>query len=73
MVSIKEARFSRADYMRLPEGFPAELLDGLLVKEPSPAGWHQVLVGRIHATLHPLVGHRRAVLSPIDVFVDEDG
>lgn len=71
MVTTREARFTRADYARLPEGFPAELLDGVLVKEPSPSGWHQVLVGKIYAALCGVVGPRRAVISPIDVFVDE--
>jgi len=71
MVSATEAKFTRADYMLLPEGFRAELLDGVLVKEPAPTGWHQVIVGEIHMLLRDLVGSRRVVESPIDVFVDD--
>jgi Uma2 family endonuclease len=74
MVNVKttrDARFTRADYMRLPEGFPAELIDGVLVREPAPSGWHQGLVGAVFLELAACVGRRRVVPSPIDVFVDE--
>ncbi len=62
--------FTRKDYMALPEGFPVELIRGELVKEPAPTFGHQGLVGDLHVLLRSVVG-RRAVLSPIDVFVDE--
>jgi Uma2 family endonuclease len=66
-----EARFTRADYMKLPEDFRAELIDGVLVKEPAPTGWHQGLVTRLILALARVVGPERVVPSPIDVFVDE--
>jgi Uma2 family endonuclease len=69
--AISDARFTRADYMLLPEGFRAELIDGVLVKEPAPTGWHQRLVGDIHLALTACVDRRRVVFSPIDVFVDD--
>jgi Uma2 family endonuclease len=72
MVITKETRFTRADYMRLPEGLRAELIGGDLVKEPSPTLWHQVLVGRIYRDLAALVGTRRVVPAPIDIFVDDE-
>jgi Uma2 family endonuclease len=71
MVTTREAKFTRGDYMLLPEGLRAELLDGVLVKEPGPTGWHQYLVGKIHHQLAGLVGLDRTVVSPIDVFVDD--
>ena len=71
MVTTQQAKFTRADYMALPEGFRAELLDGVLVKEPAPTVWHQVVVGKILQQLVELVGLHRAVTSPIDVFVDD--
>ncbi len=70
MVTTEQAKFTRADYMSLPEGFRAELLDGVLVKEPAPTGWHQFIAGKIHVQLAGLVGVSRTVASPIDVFID---
>ena len=29
--------FTRADYDRLPEGFPAQLIHGWLVRDPAPS------------------------------------
>ncbi len=44
--TIHTADFTRDDYLRLPEGFPAELIQGQLVKEPAPTSDHQGLVVR---------------------------
>ena len=68
---VDTRRYTQADYLELPEGYPAELIDGMLVKEPSPSYWHQRIVGEIHLRLRLLLGPDRVVLSPIDVFVDE--
>jgi Uma2 family endonuclease len=71
MVTREMTRFTQADYMRLPEGFPAQLIEGELVREPAPSCDHQRTVAKLHLALCPLVGDdRRVVLSPIDVFVD---
>jgi Uma2 family endonuclease len=63
--------FTRADYERLPEGFPAQLVDGFLVKEPSPTPYHQTLAGRLHRRLVDLVGDGRVVIAPADVWIDD--
>ncbi|MFV1957835.1 MAG: Uma2 family endonuclease [Planctomycetota bacterium] len=63
--------FTRALYDRLPEGFPAELVDGALVREPAPTGAHQTIVGAVFLALAPLAGLRRTFLSPIDVGLDD--
>ena len=70
MVTTKETKLEESDYMLLPVGLRAELLDGLLVKEPAPTFWHQSVSSRIHYLLATLVGPSRAIASPIDVFVD---
>ena len=36
MVTAIDTKYTVDDYLSLPEGFPAELLDGRLVKEPAP-------------------------------------
>jgi Uma2 family endonuclease len=63
--------FTRADYELLPEGFPAQLIDGWLVKDPGQTYGHQSLAGRLHARLGSLVGLDRVLFAPIDVGVDE--
>lgn len=68
---MKSMSFTAADYERLPEGFPAELLEGMLVKEPAPLWRHQELVARLLVRLFRRVGPGRVVASPIDVFLDE--
>ena len=65
------ALFTRADYDQLPEGFPAQLIDGMLVREPAPGYHHQRFASRIHQRLVELVGPDRALMSPVDVAIDE--
>jgi Uma2 family endonuclease len=65
-----DAPFTVRDWQRLPEGFPAQLVEGCLVKEPAPTYGRQRLVARIHAALVALVGPDRALQSPVDVVLD---
>lgn len=65
------AKFNRADYDRLPEGFPAELIGGALVKEEAPTYGHQRIENRILTALVALVGVDRALPAPVDVGIDE--
>ena len=64
-------RFTRADYERLPEGFPAQLVEGTLVRDPAPTYGHQRLVATIYRRLGAILGWKRVVIAPIDVGVDE--
>ncbi len=63
--------FAQADYRRLPEGFPAELLEGQLVKQPTRTPYHQRLVLRFATRLVAAVGDRRVLVSPVDVWIDD--
>jgi Uma2 family endonuclease len=65
------ALFTRALYAQLPEGFPAQLIEGELVKEPAPTYGHMRFGSRIHQQLVALVGPDRALMSPVDVCIDE--
>src|SRR5262245_8717594 len=65
-----DATFTRADYMRLPEGFPAQLIDGTLVKETPPTFGHQGNVLEIAVALRGCAPGR-VVVSPTDVLIDE--
>ncbi len=66
-----ESLFTRADYARLPEGFPAQLIGGILVKEPAPTYGHQTLVGRLRDALVSVVPRDLVVISPTDVAIDD--
>jgi len=63
--------FTRAQYDQLPEGFPAQLVDGVLLHDPAPLPGHQALVGAIFLAIVPLVGLKRAFVSPLDVALDD--
>ncbi len=64
--------FTRADWERLPQGFPAQLIEGQLVKEPSPTYGHQRLAARIRHALLTLVGPDRVPDTPADVAIDDE-
>ena len=71
MVTATEPRYTRADYLRLPEGYPAQLVDGALVREPSPAPWHQWVTARLYNSLCDRVGRSRVLFSPVDLTIDD--
>lgn len=62
--------FTLQDWKRLPEGFPAQLIDGCLVREAAPTYGHQDLVGKIYLHLVQALGRPRVVLAPADVVID---
>src|SRR5262245_23633494 len=64
-------RFTRADYELLPEGFPAQLVGGQLVREPAPTYGHMRIGSVLHALAVSLVGPERALQAPADVGIDD--
>lgn len=69
--SLEETRFTALDYERLPEGFPCELIEGQLVKEPSPTFGHQDVIARLVALLVPRVAPGCVACAPLDVHLDD--
>ena len=67
---VMQAHFTLTDWMRLPEGFPAQLIDGCLVREPAPTWEHQSLAGRIYRRLVDSQGEQRVAIAPSDVVLD---
>ena len=66
--------FRAADYWRLPEGEPVELLQGELVMSPAPRVRHQIVVGQLFTNLQSL-GDKSGgltILSPTDVVLSDD-
>jgi Uma2 family endonuclease len=62
--------FTRADYDRLPEGFPAQLVDGFLVKEDPPTYGHGRVLTRLVARLLSVVPEHR-LLTGAGVALDD--
>ncbi len=65
------ALYTRAQYKLLPEGFPAELVEGQLVRDASPMFGHQRVGFAIAEQLKRLVGARRMGIAPVDIHIDE--
>ena len=55
-MTTARTHFTREDYDRLPEGFPCELIEGELVKEPSPFYQHQRVSLRLARIIGDAVG-----------------
>ena len=66
-----EALFTRAEYNQLPEGFPAQLIEGQLVKEPPPLYGHQRSGSRLRFELMKLLGPDLVPDTPCDVIIDD--
>ena len=58
-------------YFALPEGFPAQLVGGMLVKSPSPTPAHQAILMRIVAQALPLAARDCLLVAPMDVVLGE--
>ena len=64
-----------AEFSRLPEQPGLQLIDGLLVKEPSPRYGHQAIIGNLYVMLAEYVRTRglgEVILAPFDVVLAED-
>ena len=68
------AVFTRAEYERLPEGFPAELIEGQLVMMPAPDPSHERYVAYLVYRLYTHIGpdaRSRVLGSNVDIHIDE--
>ncbi len=66
--------YTYADYEKLPEGAPYQLIGGDLVKEPSPVPYHQILSRRIEFELVKFVEERalgEVLYAPMDVYLSD--
>lgn len=70
-----QQRMTFQEFSQLPEEPGLQLIDGLLVKEPSPRYGHQAVIGRLHLEIAPYVNERglgRVILAPFDVVLAND-
>ncbi len=66
-----DAVFTKTQWEQLPEGFPAELIEGCLVRDPAPTYGHQSIASRIRFKLLRLSGPDLVPDTPADVLVDD--
>ena len=60
------------DYMELPEGTPYQLIEGELIMSPAPGYSHQNTLGNLFIILRTRLKNAQVILSPIDVYLDEE-
>lgn len=70
-MSTVNSLFTRKEWDRLPEGYPAQLIEGCLVKQPAPTYGHQRIQSRLMQRLLALAGPDLVLTAPTDVLVDE--
>ena len=68
---IVDDRFTRRDYDLLPEGFPAQLIEGQLVREAAPTYGHQRIALALVSAWVRCVGWERVGIAPQDVGIDD--
>lgn len=74
MSTVTRPRATIADYERLPEGAPYQLIDGELIMTPSPAPFHQIVSARLEFALMGFVIERglgTVLDAPIDIVLSE--
>jgi Uma2 family endonuclease len=63
------------DYKKLPEGASFELIEGHLIKEPSPEYLHQKASMNLSSAIHQYVKAQdlgEVLAAPMDVYLDEE-
>src|SRR5678816_3968054 len=66
-----DALFTRKDYLQLPEHFPAQLIEGCLVKEAVPYFGHQRWAMRTFDELVKVVPRDRVFLGPVEASIND--
>lgn len=70
-----QRRMTFQEFSKLPEQAGLQLIDGFLVKEPSPRYGHQAIIGLLHLKIAPYVNEQglgRVILAPFDVVLADD-
>lgn len=69
------ANYTAADYAKLPEGAPFQLIEGKLIYMPSPYVVHQRVLGSLHVKVFTHVEKNElgeVHFAPLDVHFDEE-
>jgi len=70
----KKNQYTYADYEKLPEGAPYQLIGGELIMTPSPIPYHQMISMKIGYELLKFVEDKKSgivLYAPLDVYLSE--
>jgi len=73
-VTDAQAKLTYADYAKTPEDERYELLDGVLIKIPTPLVYHQCILGNLLYRMAPFVSERKlghVYSRPTDVVLSD--
>lgn len=72
----KQGEYTLEDYLALPEERRVELIDGVIYDMSAPAGYHQLIAGRLYSLMLTWISSRNGkcmpFISPVDVQLDCD-
>ena len=73
MIGAGKKKHTFADYAKLPEGAPYQLIGGDLVKSPSPTVLHQAVIAELFRKLMPFAdrGMGKVFFAPLDVWLSD--
>lgn len=74
MQTEAKTSYTYADYAKLPEGAPYQLIQGKLVMSPAPTTFHQIIVLNLARRLQDYVEARKlgmVLVSPVDVYLTD--
>ena len=66
--------YTYADYAKLPEGAPYQLIQGELIMSPSPTIFHQIIISNLSFLLQKHVRSRKigfVLVAPVDVYLSD--
>jgi len=77
MADMTKIKMTKAEFMALPESMERiELIDGELIRQEdgvaTPKKPHQIVVGNIYFVLRQTLHSGEVIVSPMDVYLDED-
>ena len=68
-------KINAAEYEKLPEGPPQQLIEGEIITSPAPTPFHQLIIGEIYSSIKKFANRNKSgkvLLSPIDVYLKND-
>jgi Uma2 family endonuclease len=74
-ITFEKKKATVEDYQKLPEGAPFELIEGYLVKEPSPQYSHQDTFAEIFTKMRSYTKDMdlgKTMAAPFDVYLDDE-
>jgi len=75
MITEAKKKYTYADYQKLPEGAPYQLIGGELIMSPSPLFDHQKILRQLLLALADFIERKKlgeVVCAPMDVYLSDE-